>query len=165
MPFKEIAFARIKTEQADKYKPLVPLTDGLRQCLDQMDWPTRGQQKLRATFLNIESMSVFNKGLIVRELKSGEVWEVEVLHSTSTAPSFIFGNGNFAQHKNYFNYSYERNLFYSWPAPLFETFGYKPVLRPSSRSPGSNSTLNTTPTSSRASRFSSTPTPSRATCK
>ena len=128
MPFKEIAFARIKTIQIDKSKPPQPLTDNLRERLNDMDWPTQRKKKTRTTFLNIESMSVFNKGLILRELKSEEVWEVEVLHSTSTAPSFILSNSNLAQQKNYFNYSFERNLFYSWPGPLFETFGYKPVL-------------------------------------
>ena len=93
-----------------------------------MSWSVREKRKVKSTFLNIESKAVFNKGMIIRELKSGEVWEVEVLHSTSIAPGYIITNPTFMQQKNYINYSFERNLFYSWPGALFETFGYKFVI-------------------------------------
>jgi len=54
------------------------------------------------------------------------------LHSTPIEPGIIIPmnpkDPKFKQKKNYVNYSFEKNVFYSWPMQLFESFSYKPVF-------------------------------------
>lgn len=48
----------------------------LRTALARLSWSTISKCTIKTTFLNIESMSIFNKGVIIRELKNEEMWEV-----------------------------------------------------------------------------------------
>ena len=78
--------------------------------------------------MNINNMSIFNKGVIINELCDGRMWEVEIVRSTPIKPGCIVSEEKQQQGQNFVNYSFERNLFYSPPGELFETFSYRYVF-------------------------------------
>ena len=53
---------------------------------------------------------------------------VEIVRSTPIKPGCIVPEQKQQQSQNFVNYSFERNLFYSPPGELFETFSYRYVF-------------------------------------
>jgi hypothetical protein len=71
-----------------------------------MQWSVRCRRTLRTRLFNIDSMSIYKEGVIMRELRDGEMWEVEILHSTPTDNSCIMDQPPFRQKGNFVNYSF-----------------------------------------------------------
>lgn len=72
MQYKEIVFMKIKTEQPDKNRPVVIKSAPLHEALLKMKWSnTDLSSRVKESFLNYENMSIFNKGIILRELQPG----------------------------------------------------------------------------------------------
>lgn len=82
---------------------------------------------VKEEFLNFDNMSIFNKGVILREIKAGELWEAEIAQTTPLPNSLVVSNTVFLQEKNSLNYSFQRDLFYSQPEAFIQSIGYKIV--------------------------------------
>lgn len=77
MYFKEIMFARLRRHPEDKNKPLNIFETIKKELTHFCNWSERqeGSYRLKETFLNFENKSIFNAGIVTRELNNDR-WEV-----------------------------------------------------------------------------------------